>query len=50
MTTQCDRLTTFPPQGDVYQLQQPVDFAPLGAPGQVVAQLLKFPMTRSYNP
>ena len=50
MTTRCDRLTAFPPQGDVYQLQQPVDFAPLGAPGQVVAQLLQFPMTRSHNP
>ena len=50
MTTQCDRLTTFPPQGDVYQLQQPVRLRPARRPGQVVAQLLQFPMTRSYNP
>ncbi|MFI5681590.1 hypothetical protein [Streptomyces cellulosae] len=50
MTTLCDRLTVFPPQGSIYQLQQPVDFAPLDNPGQVVAQLLPFPMTRSHNP
>lgn len=50
MTTLCDRLTVFPPQGSIYQVQQPVDFAPLDNPGQVVAQLLPFPMTRSHNP
>lgn len=45
-----DNLTVFPPQGSVYQLQQPVDLAPVGAPGQVVAQLLQFPVTVSHNP
>jgi len=45
-----DSLTVFPPQGSVYQLQQPVDLAPVGAPGQVVAQLLQFPVTVSHNP
>ncbi|MFN6486197.1 MULTISPECIES: hypothetical protein [unclassified Nostoc] len=45
-----DNLTVFPPQGAVYQLQQPVDFAPVGAPNQVVAQLLQFPVTLSHNP
>lgn len=43
-------LTAFPPQGSVYQLQEPVDLAPVGAPGQVVAQLLQFPSTISHNP
>ncbi|WP_437626807.1 hypothetical protein [Sorangium sp. So ce1151] len=45
-----DRLCVFPPQGAVYQLQQPVDLAPVGAPNQVVAQLLQFPLTVSHNP
>ena len=45
-----DKLTVFPPQGSVYQLQQPVDLAPVGAPSQVVAQLLQFPVTVSHNP
>ncbi len=45
-----DSLTVFPPQGSVYQLQQPVDLAPVGAPNQVVAQLLQFPVTVSHNP
>ncbi|MDM9580803.1 hypothetical protein [Nostoc sp. GT001] len=45
-----DNLTMFPPQGAVYQLQQPVDLAPVGAPNQVVAQLLQFPVTLSHNP
>jgi hypothetical protein len=45
-----DKLTVFPPQGSVYQLQQPVDLAPVGAPTQVVAQLLQFPVTVSHNP
>jgi hypothetical protein len=45
-----DRLTVFPPQGSVYQLQMPVDLAPVGAPGQVVAQLLQLPTTMSHNP
>lgn len=45
-----DRLTVFPPQGAVYQLQQPVDLAPVGNPGTVVAQLLQFPVTVSHNP
>jgi hypothetical protein len=45
-----DHLTVFPPQGSVYQLQEPVDLAPVGAPTQVVAQLLQFPVTVSHNP
>jgi hypothetical protein len=45
-----DRLTVYPPQGSVYQLQQPVDLAPVGAPNQVIAQLLQFPTTWSHNP
>jgi hypothetical protein len=43
-------LTVFPPQGSVYQLQEPVDLAPVGAPSQVVAQLLQFPVTVTHNP
>ncbi len=45
-----DNLTQFPPQGSVYQLQEPVDLAPVGAPNQVVAQILQFPVTVSHNP
>jgi hypothetical protein len=45
-----DNLTVFPPQGSVYQLQQPVDLAPVGAPGQVIATLQQFPVTVSHNP
>jgi hypothetical protein len=45
-----DKLTTYPPQGSMYQLQAPVDLAPVGAPTQVVAQLLQFPAIRSHNP
>jgi hypothetical protein len=45
-----NNLTVFPPQGAVYQLQQPVDLAPVGAPDQVVAQLQQFPVTVSHNP
>ncbi|HEX3758352.1 MAG TPA: hypothetical protein VHW23_06580 [Kofleriaceae bacterium] len=45
-----DSLTVFPPQGAVYQLQQPVDLAPVGAPGQVIATLQQFPVTVSHNP
>jgi hypothetical protein len=45
-----DRLPVFPPQGSVYQLQEPVDLAPVGAPANVVAQLLQFPVTMSHNP
>jgi hypothetical protein len=44
------RITNFPPQGDVYQLQEPVDLAPVGSPDQVVAQLQQFPVTVSHNP
>ncbi len=43
-------LTTFPPQGDVYHLQEPVDLAPVGSPTAVVAQLQQFPVTVSHNP
>jgi hypothetical protein len=45
-----DNLMVFPPQGSVYQLQQPIDLAPVGVPNQVVAQLLQFPVTVSHNP
>ena len=44
------RMTNFPPQGDVYQLQEPVDLAPVGAPDQVLATLMQFPVTVSHNP
>jgi hypothetical protein len=45
-----DKLTVFPPQGSVYQLQEPVELAPVGAPTQIVAKLLQFPVTVSHNP
>ncbi|WP_315785278.1 hypothetical protein [Fischerella sp. JS2] len=45
-----DNLTQFPPQGAVYRLQEPVDLAPVGAPTEVVAQLLQFPVTVTHNP
>ena len=44
------KLSVFPPQGAVYQLQQPVDLAPVGSPNQVVARLMQFPLTVSHNP
>jgi hypothetical protein len=31
-------------------VKPPVDLAPVGAPNQVVAQLLQFPVTVSHNP
>lgn len=45
-----DQLTVFPPQGALYQLQQPADHAPANNPGQVTATLLEFPVTLSHNP
>ncbi|MCX4596963.1 hypothetical protein OG819_47245 [Streptomyces sp. NBC_01549] len=45
-----DQLTNYPPQGVGYQLQQPVDFAPAGNPGQVVASLQQLSATVSYVP
>jgi hypothetical protein len=45
-----NNLTVFPPQGAVYQLQAPVDLAPVGNPGMVMAMLLQFPVTVSHNP
>ena len=45
-----DNLTVFPPQGSVIQLKEPVDLAPIGAPTQVVAQILQMPFTVSHNP
>ncbi|MCX4624432.1 hypothetical protein [Streptomyces albogriseolus] len=42
-------LSVFPPQGAVYQLQQPVDFAIIGSPSQVRASLLQLPTTVSHN-
>ncbi|MFF4958330.1 hypothetical protein [Streptomyces sp. NPDC001222] len=50
MTTLNESLTVFPPQGSVYQLTEPVDFAPVGDPKRVVAQLMQFPMTMAHNP
>ncbi|WP_437622165.1 hypothetical protein [Sorangium sp. So ce1151] len=44
------KLTVFPPQRAVYQLQAPVDLAPVGAPSQVGAQLQQLPLTVSHNP
>jgi hypothetical protein len=46
----CDRLYNFPPQGAVFQLQQPVDLAPVGTPDKIVATLQQFPLTVTYNP
>ncbi|UQA55544.1 hypothetical protein [Polyangium aurulentum] len=45
-----ENLPMFPPQGSVYQLQAPVDFAPPDAPTRVLAQLQAFPATVSHNP
>lgn len=45
-----NNLRQFPPMGDVYQLQQPIDLAPVGAPNQVIATLQQFPVTVSHNP
>ncbi|HET8846901.1 MAG TPA: hypothetical protein VFN35_35890 [Ktedonobacteraceae bacterium] len=50
MALRNDNLTVFPPQGSVFQLQQPVDFAPVGAPNQIIATLQQFPVTVSHNP
>lgn len=49
-TVRNNNLTNFPPQGDVYQLQEPVDLAPVGLPDQVVAQLMQFPVTVTHSP
>jgi hypothetical protein len=43
-------VTWFPPRGDVYQLQEPVDLAPFDKPSQVIGQLQQFPVTVSHNP
>lgn len=45
-----NNLPQYPPRGNVYQLQQPVDLAPVGAPNQVVAQLQQYPTTWTHNP
>lgn len=50
MTLLNNNLTRFPPQGDVYQLQEPIDFAPVGSPSEVVACLQQYPVTVSHNP
>lgn len=44
------KLTAFPPQGSVYQLQEPIDLAPVDAPSEVIAQLMQFPTTVSHEP
>ncbi|WP_437516533.1 hypothetical protein [Sorangium sp. So ce1099] len=45
-----DHLTIFPPQGAVYQLQEPVDLTHVGGRGTIVAQISQFPLTVSQNP
>jgi hypothetical protein len=45
-----DNLTQFPPVGAVYQLQEPVDLAPVGNPNQVVGKLQQFPVTLTHIP
>ncbi len=45
-----NNLNSFPPRGEVFQLQQPVDLAPVGDPNQVVAQLQQFWLTVVHNP
>ncbi|AUX42385.1 uncharacterized protein SOCE26_038160 [Sorangium cellulosum] len=45
-----DRLTVYPPQGSVYQLQEPIDLAHLNARDTIVGQIHKLPMTVSHNP
>jgi hypothetical protein len=42
-------LNVFPPQGAVYQIQQPIDLVPVGT-NTVVAQILQMPFTVSHNP
>ncbi|MGW7545202.1 hypothetical protein ACWGKQ_29455 [Streptomyces sp. NPDC054770] len=37
------QLTQYPPRGDLFQLQQPVDFVDLEDPDTVVATIQKFP-------
>ncbi len=44
-----NNLTNFPPQGDVYQLQEPVALVRPDAPDQVVARLLEFPVTVTHS-
>ncbi|POX42303.1 hypothetical protein C3486_06120 [Streptomyces sp. Ru73] len=43
----CDGMADFPPRGNVYQLQKPVDLAPPAAPLEVVAKLMQLPLTTS---
>ncbi|MDH6134042.1 hypothetical protein P3T37_003441 [Kitasatospora sp. MAA4] len=38
------QLTQFPPKGDLYQLQNPVDLVDLENPDTVVATITKFPV------
>jgi hypothetical protein len=38
-------VTNFPPQGDVYQLVEPIDFEDVNNPGPVLATILTFPVT-----
>jgi hypothetical protein len=45
-----DHLTAFPPQGAVYQLQEPVDLAPHGVSHQGIVRLLQLPITVSHDP
>ncbi|MFI6156747.1 hypothetical protein ACIBCA_29165 [Kitasatospora sp. NPDC051170] len=38
------KLTQFPPRGDIYQLEQPVDLVDPEKPDTVVARIMKFPV------
>lgn len=45
-----DALNGFPPQGEVYQLREPVDFMLEGTTTGAVVQFLAFPLVLSHNP
>jgi hypothetical protein len=45
-----DNLTVFPPQGVVYKLEGPVDFATAGATDKIVATLQSATFMMSHNP
>lgn len=38
------QLTQYPPRGDLFQLENPVDFIEVDKPDVVVGQLQKFPV------
>lgn len=47
---QNNRLTAFPPQDALYQLQEPVSLAPVSVPGHGIARLTRLPVTLSRLP